>query len=129
MCFHPRASDVIQFAGQNSLEILLENTCAAFQFVLDVYHLVKAGLDPVEWIGRVKGRGDLIHCKDMRSAPDGREVLMPVGQGRIAWEPVFRACEEAGVKYAFAEQESWQKDPFECLKESYEFMVQRGIEG
>jgi len=30
-------------------------------------------------------------------------------------------------KYGFAEQESWQKDPFECLKESYEYIVMHGI--
>ena len=37
-------------------------------------------------------------------------------------------CQEAGVKYGFAEQESWQKDPFECLRESYDFIVTHGIE-
>ena len=126
--FHPRNKDILWFGDKNSLEIILENTRGEFQFLLDVYHLVKAGLDPVEWIHKVKGRNDLIHFKDMKTGPDGKEVLMPVGQGSIGWEKIFRACIDTGVTYAFAEQESWQKDPFECLKESFDYIVLKGIE-
>ena len=125
--FHPRYMDVIQFGGKNSLEIILENTRDKFQFVLDVYHLVQAGLDSVEWIYKVKGRNDLMHFKDVKINPDGSEVLMPVGQGSIKWDMIFQACIDTDVKYAFAEQESWQKDPFECLKESYDYIVMHGI--
>ena len=39
----------------------------------------------------------------------------------------FAACREADVKVVFAEQESWHKDPFECLKESYDFFVANDI--
>ena len=127
LSFHPRASDVIQFAGQNSLEIILQNTRQECQFVLDVYHLVKAGFDPLEWIYRVAGRNDLIHFKDRKLKPDGSEVLMPVGQGDIEWEPVFQACIATHIQYGFAEQESWLKDPFECLQESYDYIVSKGI--
>lgn len=125
--FHPRANDVIHFDTKNSLDIILENSRGPCQFLLDVYHLVKAGLDAVDWIYKVRGRNDLIHFKDMKLNPDGREALAPVGQGRIRWEEIFKACEETGVRYGFAEQETWEKDPFECLRESYEYMVANGI--
>jgi len=125
--FHPRAADVLAFDGKNSLEVILEHTHAPFQYLLDVYHLVKAGFDAVDWIHRVQGRNDLIHFKDFRRNPDGSEVLVPVGQGCIDWEPIFRACIETGVKYAFAEQESWLKDPFECLGECYTYITGHGI--
>ncbi|MCU0503414.1 MAG: sugar phosphate isomerase/epimerase [Anaerolineae bacterium] len=127
LSFHPRAVDVLDFNGCNSLEVLLEHTRPELQFVLDVWQLVKAGLDPVVWIHKVTGRHDLIHFKDGIRTPDGNDALMPTGQGSIAWGPIFRACQEAGVKYGFAEQESWQKDPFECLRESYDFIVTHGI--
>lgn len=128
LSFHPRRTDVIPFGERNSLDLLLENTRAEMQFVLDIYHLVRAGIDPVDWIHRTRGRCDLVHCKDFQSGPDGKEVLVPTGQGRIAWAPIFQACAENGVKYGFAEQESWQKDPFECLAESYAYMIANGIE-
>ena len=125
--FHPRYKDVLQFENKNSLEIILENTKDTFQFLLDIYSIVYAGLDPVEWIYKVKGRNDLIHFKDGIIDSDGTEVLLPVGQGSIEWEKIFQACIDTGVKYAFAEQENWKKDPFECLKESYDYIVKNGI--
>ncbi len=128
LAFHPRHMDIFPLAGRNSLALVMENTRAGVQLALDVYHLVKAGLDPVEWIRRAAGRCDLVHFKDMRVDGHGQEALVPTGQGRIAWRPVFRACAETGVRFGFAEQESWQKDPFECLAESYVYMVRNGIE-
>jgi sugar phosphate isomerase/epimerase len=125
LSFHPRASDFFQFDGSNSFDIIRENT--QIQFVSDIYQIFKAGLDPVAWLYKVKGRNDLVHFKDGIRYPDGSETLMPVGQGDIAWEPVMQACIDTAVQYAFAEQESWQKDPFECLQESYEYIVRHGI--
>jgi sugar phosphate isomerase/epimerase len=127
LSFHPRSVDVLNFDGRNSLEVLLEHTRPEFQFVLDVWQLVKAGLDPVAWIHKVAGRLELIHFKDGIRTPAGSEVLVPTGQGSIAWGPIFQACRETGVTYGFAEQETWQKDPFECLRESYHFIVTHGI--
>lgn len=126
--FHPRYMDVFQYDGQNSLDIIFENTRSDFQFLLDIYQIIYAGLDPIEWIYKVKGRNDLIHFKDGIIDPDGNEVLMPVGQGAIQWKKIFEATIETGVKYAFAEQEKWEKDPFQCLKESYDYIMMNGIE-
>ena len=128
LSFHPRHMDVLHFNGKKSLELILENTPEQFQFVLDVYHLVKAGLDPVEWIHKAAGRNDLIHFKDSKINPDGSEGLAPIGQGSIAWEEIFQACSDTQINYGLAEQESWQKDPFDCLKESYDFIVAHGID-
>ncbi len=128
LSFHPRPVDVLDFDGRNSLEVLLEHTRPELQFILDVYNLARAGLDPVPWIYKVKGRQDLIHLKDGILTPQGGDTLAPTGQGSIVWGPIFQACRETGVSYGFAEQETWQKDPFECLRESYEFIVAQGIE-
>lgn len=119
--WHPRASDAFQLDGVNSLELILQRTRPEVHFVLDLYQVVKAGYNPVDWIWRVQGRCELVHFKDYKRTESG-EVLTPVGQGCIDWLPIFRACQESGVRVGFAEQESWQKDPFECLKESYDYI-------
>ena len=36
---------------------------------------------------------------------------------------IFEATIETGVKYAFAEQETFQSEPFQCLKDSYDYLV------
>ena len=127
LIFHPRHQEFTRYDGQIALDILLENTEDNFQPLLDIYHIKKAGYDPAEWIYKVKGRMDMVHFKDMAEAADGKEVLMPVGQGILDWEDIFRACMQTGVKYCFAEQETSHKDPFECLEDSYKFITAHGI--
>ncbi len=128
LAFHPRNVDVIWWGGENSLDVIRERTRPEMQFCLDVYQYVRAGLDPVEWLHKLQGRVDLVHFKDGKPGPDGKDLLMPVGQGKIDWQPIFQACHDTGVKYGLVEQETWHKDAFECLKEGFEFCVKNGIE-
>lgn len=125
--FHGRSKDLFEYNGINSFEIIFENTNEDFQFLLDTYQVIGGGLDPVAWINKVAGRNDIVHFKDGIIDENGNELLMPVGQGATRWEEIFEATIATGVKYALAEQESWQKDPFECLKESYDYIVKSGI--
>ncbi len=53
----------------------------------------------------------MVHFKDSR---DGR--LVPAGQGQTNWDGVVAACLETGVGYGFVEQETWEGDPYLCLK-------------
>lgn len=126
--FHPRVQEYCCFGGKSAVEILMENTPDTFQLGLDMYHLIKAGLEPEEWLHRYRGRIEFVHFKDYRLNADGEEELVPVGQGLIDWIPVVRACKETGVKWIFAEQERWQKDAFLCMEESLDFLRKMGVE-
>ena len=105
----------------------MENTPDSFQLGLDLYHLIKAGLDPDEWMHRYQGRIEFVHFKDCCHDSSGKELLVPLGQGEIDWASSIRACKETGVKWAFAEQERWQKDAFQCMAESLAFLKENGI--
>ncbi|MBG9987550.1 TIM barrel protein [Aerococcaceae bacterium DSM 111176] len=126
--FHPRAKDVFYYESTNSLEVIFDNTRPEMQFLLDIYQIVAAELDPVAWIEKVEGRNDVIHFKDGIISSDEEPVLTPIGQGEIDWEPIIEATIKTGVKYALAEQESFGSEPFQCLKDSYDYLVARGIE-
>lgn len=126
--FHPRAKDVFQYESANSLEVIFDNTRPEMQFLLDIYQIIAAGLDPVAWIEKVEGRNDLIHFKDGVISSDEEPTLTPVGQGEIDWAPIIDATIKTGVKYALAEQESFGGEPFQCLRDSYDYLVARGIE-
>ena len=125
--FHPRWQEYEPVEGKPATEWLMELTDPRFQLTLDLNHVVRAGQDPVEWILRYAGRQDMVHYKDMVDATREKSVLVPAGQGCLPGKEIFAACREAGVKVVFAEQESWSKDPFECLQESYEFFAANGI--
>lgn len=82
-----------------------------------------AGIDRMaEMLERYAGRVTMVHFKEGKILPDGREVLVPAGQGDIDWTGVKNACLSTGVSYAFAEQEKWDRDPYICLKEALSFI-------
>jgi len=124
--FHPVVTDYQIAAGRLLVDLLMENVSADVQVLLDIYHVYKSGLDPAARIRSLKGRIDHVHFKDSaistEAAPQNTK-LVPVGQGAINWAPVIRACLDTGVSYCFAEQEQWDRDPFECLRESYQFIT------
>ena len=126
--FHPRVQEYSRFGGKTAVDILMENTPHSLQLGLDLYHVVKAGEDPVEWLHRYRGRIELVHFKDYRLTSGGEEQLVPVGQGLIDWAPSIRACKETGVKWIFAEQERWEKDAFVCMAESLDFLRGMGVD-
>lgn len=126
--FHPRVQEFRRFGGKTAVDILMENTPRGLQLGLDLYHVVKAGEDPAEWLHRYRGRIEFVHFKDYRLTSQGKEELVPVGQGEIDWTASIRACEETGVRWIFAEQERWEKDAFACMAESLEYLRGMGVE-
>lgn len=126
--FHPRVQEFRSFGGRSAVELVMENTPEAVRLGLDVYHVVRAGEDPQDWLHRYRGRIEFVHFKDYHIEADGGEQLVPVGQGLIDWKPVIQACRETGVKWIFAEQESWEKDAFLCMAESLDFLRKMGVE-
>ena len=116
LCFHPVAADYAPIDGVVPVEFLLEQM-PALSLCLDLYHLNRMGYDKPAWIRAHAGRICMVHFKDGK---DGK--LTPAGQGDTNWEGVARACVEAGVGYAFVEQETWDRDPYECLGEALNWL-------
>jgi sugar phosphate isomerase/epimerase len=82
------------------------------KFEMDVFWAVRGGADPVQLLERYPGRFPATHVKDIAkgtplgdssgSAPE--ETNVPIGQGQIPWQDVFRAAEKAGVAWHIIEQ-------------------------
>lgn len=116
VCFHPVTPDYTAVPGMNAVEYLLE-AMPELEVCLDLYHLNRNCGDMPGFIRKYSGRICMVHFKDSR---DGK--LVPTGQGDTNWDGVVDACLEAGVPYAFAEQETWERDPYDCLKEAMEWI-------
>ena len=116
LCFHPVTADYQNYDGIVPVDELLENM-PEMQLCLDLYHLNRSGRKMTDWIEAHAGRICMVHFKDEK---DG--VLVPSGQGSTDWSGVARACEKAGTAYAFVEQETWTRDPFECLQEAFAWL-------
>lgn len=121
LCFHPVAADFAEKDGLEPVETLLE-ILPELMLCADLYHVWKSGRDMCQWLEQYAGRVVMVHFKDCRISPDGTETLVPVGQGGIRWSGAAEACVKTGVKYAFAEQERWEGDPFERLNEGFSYL-------
>lgn len=116
VCFHPVSADFQAVPGLDAVEVLLEKL-PWMPLCLDLYHLNRCCGDMPGYIRRHAGRICMVHFKDSR---DGR--LVPAGQGDTPWEGFAHACRDAGVEYAFVEQETWDGDPFQCLQEALDWL-------
>ena len=88
---------------------------------IDVYWAAHAGLNPERLIERCVGRVPVIHVKDKEMA--GSDAIMaPVGEGNLDWPHLLPACAAAGVEWYAVEQDECRRDPFDCLRSSFEFL-------
>jgi len=116
LCFHPVGADFEPIEGVCPVEYLLMHM-PELALCLDLYHLNKRGFCLTDWIGKYASRICMVHFKDEKA---GR--LVPAGQGDTDWTDVVPACLKAGIPYAFVEQEKWDGDPFDCLREALDWL-------
>lgn len=116
VCLHPVSADFTAVPGMNAVEYLLEKL-PWLELCLDLFHLDKNCADIPAFIRRYAGRIPMVHFKDHR---EGR--LVPAGQGQVNWNGVADACRDAGVGHGLAEQESWDSDPYDCLKQAMDWI-------
>lgn len=124
---HPRSQEYALLEGRTAVERVLEQTQQPVGYGLDLFHVYRAGLDPVDFIRRWHERTEWVHFKDAVFGEGGEEQLVPVGQGVLPWPAIFSACLETGIRYGLAEQERWVGDPFDRLQESFAYITSHGI--
>ena len=125
LCFHPVSADFAPFDGvEQPVEMLLDGM-PELMICFDLYHLHKTGRNMADYLRRYAGRVIMVHFKDYRINADGSEDLVPAGQGQVDWTGVVDACRETGVTWGFAEQERWEGDPFDRLKEAFDWLSEQ----
>lgn len=114
--FHPVTPDYTAVPGMDAVAYLADNM-PELNFCLDLFHLNRNCGDMPGYIRRLSGRVSMVHFKESKNGK-----LCPAGQGDIHWDGVVAACMEAGVDYGFVEQETWDRDPYDCLKEAMDWL-------
>lgn len=116
LCFHPVSADFAPIEGIDPVEYLFD-AMPELAIASDLYHLNRCR-EMIPWLKRYPGRVCMVHFKDENEKGE----LVPPGQGIVNWQGVADACRQIGVEYAFAEQERWAGDPFERLKEGFDWV-------
>ena len=119
VCFHPVTADFSAVPGMDAVSYMLEHM-PELKLCLDLYHLNRNCTNMPSFIRKYAGRICMVHFKDSHG-----DRLVPAGQGDTNWDGVAQACVEAGIPYAFVEQETWDRDPYDCIKEAMEWLSQQ----
>lgn len=114
--------------GKSGYEVFAAEFSPEMKFELDVFWVKVGGIDPVELLGKLKGRVSQIHLKDLKSGmalPEFGKVpedaFKELGQGIIPMEPIIEAAALAGVAHAHVEQDQ-SPDPVKSIGMSLEYL-------
>ena len=144
--YHNHHMEFIKVNGKYLLDLLRENA-PHMGFELDTHWIHRGGENPVEFIKKYAGSVRLLHLKDYRignvempnmAGPDGMQKFVeaffykPVqfaelGTGTLPLKECIEAGLAGGAEYFLVEQdETYGRDPFECLKTSHDHLVELG---
>lgn len=122
-CYHNHHMEFRRVDGRTVLEILYAETDPAFvRAELDTYWVQFGGGDAADWCRRLAGRLELLHMKDYAINTKNEVVFAEVGSGNLNWPGIVAAAESAGCRWFVPEQDECPVDPFDSLKQSFEYI-------
>jgi sugar phosphate isomerase/epimerase len=122
LCYHNHHIEFRRLAGKPILEILFAETDPQYlQGEPDTYWIQHGGGDPVEWCERLKNRLPILHMKDYTVTTDNKATFAEIGNGNLNWKRIIPAAETAGCKWFCIEQDTCPGDPFDSLKQSFQY--------
>jgi sugar phosphate isomerase/epimerase len=107
-------------------DIVIEEGGADYYLENDLYWAWHAGVDPADLMRRCAGRAPVIHLKDREVVKEG-PVMAAIGEGNMPWERILTACREAGTEWYAVEQDVCRRDPFDCLRSSFDYLTSKGL--
>jgi sugar phosphate isomerase/epimerase len=109
-------------------DVLIDEATPDLMLELDLYWIEHAGLNCTRILERCHGRVPVIHIKDKEVIAGKSETRMaPIGEGNMDWPGIIPACEAAGVRWYGVEQDECYRDPFDCLKSSFDYLAAQGL--
>jgi len=105
--------------GQFPQDVIMQNTDKSLvDFELDMYWVVAAGQDPVEWLKKYPNRFRLGHVKDKK----GNETAT-LGTGTIDYPTILKEAQNSGMQYFIVEQEEYNgTTPLAAAKDDAEYL-------
>jgi Sugar phosphate isomerases/epimerases len=105
--------------GRLMIEWLLHEVPASLLAMeMDIYWVVYAGHNPLDWFRLYPGRWELCHAKDL-AATEKRETV-EFGDGTIDFRGIFRQSAQAGLKHYIIELEHYRSTPLDGVKRARE---------
>lgn len=128
--YHNHGFEFAKMDGKTIMDRLLEETDPEnVSLIVDTYWVHFGGVNPADFIRKVGKRAALMHFKDyaMDREKVHQQKMAEIGQGNLDWDGIIKACEEVGTRWALVEQDICERDPFESMKMSYDFLKTKGF--
>ncbi|MFD1064819.1 sugar phosphate isomerase/epimerase family protein [Oceanobacillus locisalsi] len=142
--YHNHFQEFQKFDGEYVLDIILENTDPELvKLEFDTYWTLRGGVDPVDYLKKVKERCKIIHQKDMPSSTNPvnafesldenavidfdafipfsqPEYFTEIGDGMMDIPEIIKTAQEIGsAKYILVEQDLTTRSQLESIEISY----------
>ncbi|HYC85465.1 MAG TPA: sugar phosphate isomerase/epimerase [Chryseosolibacter sp.] len=115
--YHNHAFEFDTLDGQIPFDVMLaELDPKHVGMEMDIYWVVRAGKDPIQYFEKYPGRFEQWHVKDMDKNNKDRNA--DVGTGAIDFKPIFAKAKLSGMKHYYVEQESYPGDPIDSVAAS-----------
>ncbi|WP_031525692.1 sugar phosphate isomerase/epimerase family protein [Dyadobacter crusticola] len=114
--YHNHDFEFKQIDGQLPYDLIASTDPNLVKLELDLYWIVKAGMDPVDLFKKYPGRFPLWHVKDMDKTD---QSFAEVGTGSIDFKKIFDARKTAGLTHFFVEQDVAKRPPLEAIETSF----------
>jgi sugar phosphate isomerase/epimerase len=127
--YHNHNVEFAPIGKTNGWEILARETDPKLiTFEVDTGWIAAAGLDPVTFLNKHKGRVRHLHVKDVKATTKANFALAmdpsEIGAGRLDWAKILPAAHKAGVRNFYVEQEPPFAIPrLEAIQRSYTFLA------
>jgi sugar phosphate isomerase/epimerase len=95
---------------------------------LDIGWIAAAGLDPVAFLNKHKGRVRQLHVKDVKASTKSNFALSmdptQIGDGKLDWAKILPAAYKAGVRNFYVEQEPpFAMARIDAVKRSFDYLA------
>lgn len=126
--YHNHAYSFEELEGQLPQDILMQETDPELvDFQMDIYWVVAAGHDPIEWMRKYPGRFTASHVKDYQEF-DGENESVILGNGTINYAEVLQVGRETGMNWNIVEQEAYRDTtPIDAIRANAEYMKELNV--
>ncbi len=119
--YHNHAFEFETMDGKRPFDVMLsELDPKKVSMEMDIYWVVRAGGDPLQYFEQYPGRFEQWHVKDMDK--NDRDKNADVGTGSIDYKPIFAQAKKSGMKHWYVEQETYPGDPLQSVAASATFL-------